>query len=46
MAAQKPKILNVIEPVLEERAPPNEDDYEFVESWPEKETPKPEETEK
>ncbi len=42
----KPKIVKVVQTALQERAPPHEDDYEFVDTWPKDESKKSEEPKK
>ncbi|MBI2445785.1 hypothetical protein HYV43_05335 [Candidatus Micrarchaeota archaeon] len=34
---KKPAIVKVVQKALEERAPPHENDYEFIETWPKSE---------
>lgn len=34
MTASKPTIVKVIQTTLEEKEPPQEGEYEFVETWP------------
>ena len=33
---KRPRVISITEPIKEERAPPSEDDYEFVERHDEK----------
>lgn len=38
MQAKKPVIVKIVQTELEERAPPDEKEYEFVDTWPKKQT--------
>ncbi len=46
MQAKKPSIVKIVQTQLEERAPPHQDDYEFVETWPKEKSAKAEDVEK